>query len=376
MRAVVLVGGEGTRLRPLTLTTPKSLLAIANQPFLERQLGWLESHGVDDVVLSLGYLPDAFTRHFPDGRCGGVRLSYAVENKPLGTAGGIRYAAGDIDERFLVCNGDVLTDLDLGSMMRFHESSGAEATIALTEVEDPSAFGVVPTRADGEVVGFIEKPPAGLAPTNWINAGIYVLEPTVLKRVPPRVNVSIEREVFPRMVETRGSLFAFSGRGYWLDIGTPEKYLQAHADALAGQLGAEPAPGAVEGPAGIWRQGDVAVDPGAVLEAPVLLGAGARVASGATVEASVIGPGSAVGAGARVERSVLHAGAHVCDRSVVTDSVLGADSTLEREGELTDLTIVGAATSIAAGSRISGGRVPPEDDGADDPNGHSSGGRR
>jgi mannose-1-phosphate guanylyltransferase len=374
MKAVVLVGGEGTRLRPLTFTTPKSLLAIANQPFLERQLGWLESHGVDEVVLSLGYLPDAFTRHFPEGRCGGVRLTYVVEGKPLGTAGGIRYAATDIDERFVVCNGDILTDLDLGSMVKFHEASGAEATIALTEVEDPSAFGVVPTRADGEVVGFIEKPPAGLAPTNWINAGTYVLEPTLLKRIPPRVNVSIEREVFPRMVETRGSLFAFSGRGYWLDIGTPAKYLQAHADALAARLGSPPAPGAVEGPAGVWRQAGAVVDPQAVLHPPVLIGAGARIESGATVRASVIGPGAGVGNGARVEQAVLHGGAQVCDRSVVSDSVIGADSILEPEGELTDVTLVGAGTSIAAGTRISGGRVPPVDDGTGDASRPENGG--
>ena len=376
MKAVVLVGGEGTRLRPLTFTTPKSLLDIANQPFLERQLEWLESHGVDDVVLSLGYLPDAFTKHFPEGRCGGVRLSYAVEDKPLGTAGGIRFAAGDIHERFVVCNGDILTDLDLGAMMRFHETSGAQATIALTEVEDPSAFGVVPTRSDGEVVGFIEKPPPGLAPTNWINAGIYVLEPTLLKRIPPRVNVSIEREVFPRMVETRRSLYAFSGEGYWLDIGTPEKYLQAHADALAGCLGSQPAPGAVERAAGVWIQGDVVIEPDAVLHAPVLIGAGARIERGATVEASVIGRGASIGAAARVERSVVHAGAQVCDRSVVTDSVLGADSILEPEVELTNLTMVGAATSIVAGTRISGGRVPPVDDGTGASLAQGSGGQR
>jgi mannose-1-phosphate guanylyltransferase len=359
MKAVVLVGGEGTRLRPLTYTTPKSLLPIANQPFLERQLAWLERHGVDEVVLSLGYLPDAFKQHFPSGRCGGVRLSYAVEGKPLGTAGGIRYAAEGIEGRFVVCNGDVLTDLDLASMVRFHEASGAEATIALTEVDDPSAFGVVPTRDNGEVVGFIEKPPRGLAPTNWINAGIYVLEPSLLARIPPRVNVSIERETFPRMVETRGSLFAFAGGGYWLDMGTPAKYLQAHADALAGRLGRVPAPGAVEGPDGVWRQDEVDVDPEAVLRAPLLIGSGARIEAGATVGASVVGPGAAVGAGARVERSVLLAGARVSERTVVTDSVVGPDAILKAEAALTDLTMVGARTSIAAGTRISGGRVPP-----------------
>lgn len=362
MKAVVLVGGEGTRLRPLTYTTPKSLLPISNQPFLERQLAWLESHGVDEVVLSLGYLPDAFERHFRNDRCGGVRLSYVVEKKPLGTAGGIRFAAAGIDERFVVCNGDILTDLDLSAMIRFHEDSGAQATIALTQVEDPSAFGVVPTRPDGEVVGFIEKPPRDLAPTNWINAGIYVLEPDLLHRIPPRVNVSIERETFPRMVETRGLLYAFSGRGYWLDIGTPAKYLQAHADSLAGRLGRPPVAGAVEGPAGVWRQGEGGVDPDAVLRAPVLIGAGARIERGATVEASVLGPGVLVGAGARVERSVLHARAQVCERSVVTDSVVGPDAILKPECALTDLTIVGEATSIAAGTRISAGRVPPADE--------------
>ena len=363
MRAVVLVGGEGTRLRPLTYTTPKSLLPIANQPFLERQLAWLEGHGVDEVVLSLGYLPAAFEDHFPDGKFGRVRLSYRVEGKPLGTAGGIRYAAEGIDERFVVCNGDILTDLDLGAMIRFHEESRAEATIALTQVEDPSAFGVVPTRPDGEVVGFIEKPPPGLAPTDWINAGIYVLEPGLLGRIPPRVNVSIERETFPRMVETRGLLYAFSARGYWLDIGTPAKYLQAHADSLAGRLGRPPAPGATEGPDGIWRQGEVAVDPGAVLRAPVLIGAGARVGSGAIVAGSVLGPGAIVGADARVERAVLLAGAAIGERGVVTDSVVGPDSILKPECALTDLTLVGAATSIAAGTRISAGRVPPAGEG-------------
>jgi NDP-sugar pyrophosphorylase family protein len=365
MKAIVLVGGEGTRLRPLTYTTPKSLLPIANQPFLERQLAWLESHGVDDVVLSLGYLPDAFVRHFTDGRCGGTRLSYAVEKKPLGTAGGIRYAAesgAGIDERFIVCNGDVLTDLDLSAMIAFHEARGAHATIALTEVDDPSAFGVVPTRPDGEVVGFIEKPPRDLAPTNWINAGIYILEPELLKRIPPRVNVSIERETFPRMVETRHSLFAFSARGYWLDIGTPAKYLQAHTDALAGRLGRPPAPGATEDPVGIWRQAAATLDPGAVMRAPVLIGAGARVEKGAIVKGSVVGPGALVGAGARIERSVLLSGAHVSERCVVTDSVVGSDSILKPEVALTDQTIVAASQSIAAGTRISAGRIPPVDE--------------
>ena len=214
MKAVVLVGGEGTRLRPLTYTTPKPLLPIANQAFLERQLAWLARHGIDEVVLSLGYLPDAFVEHFPDGRFGDLVLHYAVEDEPLGTAGGIRYAAeqAGIDERFVVCNGDVLTGLDLSSLVRFHDEHGADATIHLSQVGDPSAFGVVPTYPDGEVKAFVEKPPRGTAPTNWINAGTYVLEPSVLAAVPPGLTVSIERETFPRMLDRRGRLYALPER--------------------------------------------------------------------------------------------------------------------------------------------------------------------
>ncbi len=255
MKAIVLVGGEGTRLRPLTYHTPKPLLPIVNVPFLERQLSWLAGHGVDEVVLSLGYLPEAFERHFASGRFGAMRVRWVVEREPLGTAGGIRFAADGIDERVVVCNGDVLTDLDLTALVRFHDERAAEATIALTRVDDPSAFGVVPTRDDGEVVAFVEKPPPGKAPTNWINAGTYVLEPSVLARIPSRLTVSIERETFPRMLDMPRRLFAQHSDAYWIDIGTPRKYFEAHADVLAGRVGLPPAPGAVERAAAVWVQG-------------------------------------------------------------------------------------------------------------------------
>ena len=233
MKAIVLVGGEGTRLRPLTYSTPKPLLPIANQAFLERQLTWLAYYGVDEVVLSLGYLPDAFEAHFPEGRFGDLKLRYAVEDHPLGTAGAIRFAARGIEERIIVCNGDVLTTLDLDALVAFHDAHEAEATIYLTQVADPSAFGVVPTRDDGAVVAFVEKPPKGRAPTNWINGGTYVLEPSVLDRIPERLTVSIERETFPRMLDEPSRLHAMPSDAYWIDIGTPEKYLQAHTDVFA-----------------------------------------------------------------------------------------------------------------------------------------------
>ncbi|MBV8462879.1 MAG: nucleotidyltransferase family protein, partial [Acidimicrobiales bacterium] len=196
MRAVVLVGGEGTRLRPLTLTVPKQMLPVAEQPMIERVLGQLARHGVSEAVLSLGYKPDAFINAYPQGTVGDVRVTYAVEPEPRDTAGAIRFAAtqAGIDDTFVAVNGDVLTDIDIGSLVELHRQRAAAATIALTPVEDPSAFGVVPTDEEGRVTAFIEKPPRDEAPTNLINAGIYVLEPSVLDLVAPDVRVSIERE--------------------------------------------------------------------------------------------------------------------------------------------------------------------------------------
>ncbi len=364
MRAVVLVGGEGTRLRPLTYTTPKPLLPIGNVPFLERQLAWLGRHGVDEVVLALGYLPDAFAAHFPEGlfetEFGGVRLRYTVEEEPLGTAGGIRYAAdeAEIDERFVVCNGDVLTTLDLTALVRFHDERQAEATIHLARVPDPSAFGLVPTHDNGEVKAFVEKPPPGRAPTDWINAGTYVLERSVLERIPPRLTVSIERETFPRMLEMPGRLFGYQSDAYWLDIGTPEKYLQAHADLLDGRLGPGALPAdAVERAPGAWIEGDVSVADDAHLEAPVLLGAGAVVASAARVIGSVLGAGCSVGEGARVVRSVLLDGARLERNAQVVDAVIGPDAVLEADAIARDQTVVGAGAVISGGEDVSGVRV-------------------
>lgn len=363
VKAVVLVGGEGTRLRPLTYATPKPLLPIVNQAFLERQLTWLAAHGVDEVVLSLGYLPDAFEAHFPEGRFGDLVLRYAVEDHPLGTAGAIRFAAQGLDERLVVCNGDVLTTLDLGHLVAFHDARGAEATICLTQVSDPSAFGVVPTRDDGEVVAFVEKPPKGKAPTNWINAGTYVLEPSVLRRIPERLTVSIERETFPRMLEEPSRLYAMATDAYWIDIGTPEKYLQAHADVLGGVLGGPPAPGARETTPGVWVQGDAHVDAEARLEAPVLLGDGARIAAGARVARSVVGAGASVGAGARLLRAVVLDDAQLEADAEAIDSVLGRGARLGAGAIASDHTIVGFDAELAAGARASGARIRrPEPD--------------
>jgi mannose-1-phosphate guanylyltransferase len=355
----VLVGGEGTRLRPLTDTTPKPLLPIGNVALLQRKVAWLALHGVDEVVLSLGYLPDAFAAAFPAGRVAGVALRYVVEDEPLGTAGAIRYAADEagIGERFVVCNGDVLTTLDLAALVRFHDDRGAEATIHLVPVGDPSSLGVVPTWPSGEVMAFVEKPPAGRAPSNWINAGTYVVEPSVLERIAPGLTVSIEHQTFPSLLDERGRLFGFQRDDYWIDIGTPGKYLEANLDVLAGRLGTPPALRAIEGSPGVWSQGDVSVADGSHVEPPALLGPGTRVAPGARVGNSVLGPGCQVDEGARVERSVLLDGSRLAPEAAAVDAVMGYRAVLEAGALVTDGSVVGAGGVVAAGARLADARV-------------------
>jgi mannose-1-phosphate guanylyltransferase len=287
VRAVVLVGGFGTRLRPLTSDTPKQMLSVAGRPMIERVVGHLAAHGVDEVVLSLGFRPDVFTDAYPDGTCAGLPLVCAAEPEPLDTAGGIAFAAraAGIHERFLVVNGDAMTELDVTALVAFHEAAGAEGTIALTRVADPSHFGVVPTDGAGRVLAFVEKPPPGEAPTDLINAGYYVLEATVIDRVAPGARVNIERVTFPAMVAD-GTLYARPDPAWWLDVGTPERYIEANVHYAA-------VPTVIEAGARVAPDAEVVgsvVSSGAVIEA------------GAVVRDSIVGAGATVGAGARVER--------------------------------------------------------------------------
>ena len=360
MRAVVLVGGEGTRLRPLTFTTPKQMLPIVEQPMIERVLGHLAAYGVDDAVLSLGYRPDAFINAYPDGVIAGVRTTYAVEPAPLDTAGAIRFAAAQagIDEQFVAVNGDVLTDCDLGALVAFHRGRGAEATIYLTPVEDPSVFGVVPTDDEGRVEAFIEKPPRDEAPTNLINGGIYVLERSVLDRVAPEGRVSIERETFPAMVTER-SLYALALEAYWIDTGTPDAYLRAHRDLLAGRRPGPPAPDAELDPSigpGVWRIGSLGDTEGAVQRS--LLGTGATVGPGATVEDSVVGAGAVVEESATVVGSVLLPGVRVASKATVEGSIIGAGAIVGQRCTVHPLSVVGARAVTASGTVVDGERVP------------------
>jgi len=356
VKAVVLVGGEGTRLRPLTFSTPKQMLPIVGVPMIERVLGHLAQHGIDEAVLSLGYLPDAFISAYPDGRAAGVRLTYAVEPEPLDTAGAVRFAAtfAGITETFVVVNGDVLTDLDLSALLAFHDARDAEGTIALHPVDDPSAFGVVPTDDEGRVTAFVEKPPRDEAPTNEINAGTYVLEASVLERIPSGGRVSIERETFPAMVRDR-RLFALSDDRYWLDTGTPAAFLEANFDYVEGKRGPVVAPGLADRGDGILVEGESALD-GQVLGRSVVF-SGCVVEDGARVDRSILGRGTVVSTGAEVTGSVLMEGCHVASDARVAGSVMGPRSIVGQRADVRPVSVLGGNAVVSSGTLVDGDRV-------------------
>lgn len=321
----MLVGGKGTRLRPLTLTAPKQMLPVAGRPMIEWVLEHLSAHGIGDVVLSLGYRPDVFTDAYPTGTAGGVGLHYAVEGEPLDTAGAIAFAArqAGIDDTFVVVNGDVLTGLDITALVDFHRARRAEATIALTPVDDPSRYGVVPTDPDGRVQAFIEKPAAAEAPTNLINAGTYVLEPSVLDRIPSGGPVSIERATFPQLVDAR-CLYALASTADWIDAGTPATYLRANLE----------------------RVGRTPIHPSATLH------------PGATVTGSWIGPDVTIGAGAVVERSVVLDGAVVGDDATIRASVVGWRARVGAAAVVVDGSVLGCEVEVPDGEHLDGRRIP------------------
>jgi mannose-1-phosphate guanylyltransferase len=303
LKALILTGGLGTRLRPLTYSRPKHLLPVANVPHIEHVFDLLQRHGVDEVVLLTSFLAEAFEISVERAAQRGLTVAVAHEVEPLGTAGALKNAQELVgNETFLAFNGDVLTDVDLSGMVDWHRERGAEATIVLTPVDDPSAYGVVPTEPEGRVLGFIEKPPHGEAPTNLINAGVYVCEPKLLDRIPEGRVFSAERELFPAVVED-GTMYARGTDAYWMDIGTPANYLQANLDALAGRYLCS----AVAHP-----------DDGMAL-----LAAGAEIHESARVSSSCLGSGSRVEADATVERAVLLSGASVGEGATVRDAVLG-----------------------------------------------------
>jgi mannose-1-phosphate guanylyltransferase len=337
MQALVLAGGAGTRLRPLTLTTPKPVMPLAGRPFLTFMLDWARSHGVDEVILSCGFMSDAVKAVLGD-IYDGMRLRHVTEDEPLGTAGPVRlaYDEGLLEERLLVLNGDVLTDIDLTAELAQHESTGARARLALYQVDDTSGFGVVPTDEEGRVTEFIEKG-GGEPPTNRINAGAYVIEREVVESIPAGRAVSFELDVFPSLVGS--GLYGYPAAGYWIDIGTPERYLEATWDLLAGRM-----------PSTLPPRDET----GSLVYANCLL-SGAHVGP-----QSVLGHHCSVGTDARVERSVLHERVHVGADAAVVESVLAESVRVGERARIGPQAMVGAGAVIEADAVVAAGaRVDP-----------------
>lgn len=357
MNALVLVGGQGTRLRPVTYDIPKPMLPVVDRPMIFQIIEWLARYGVTKVVFALGYQSAAFLAAFAGGTYDGVEVVTAVEPEPLDTAGAIAFAAdiaGIIDERLVVINGDILTDLDLKSLIEFHERHHKSATIALTPVLDPSAFGVVPTDLAGRVLAFIEKPSAESAPTNMINAGTYILEPSVLARIPRGVPVSIERKIFPELV-VDGELYALASDCYWLDTGTPERYLRAQRDVLGGKRPTVILPDHVEISPGV-RAGIDAEVKGEVTGASYL-GARSVVARSALVSDSIVGTEVVVGEGARLFECVVMAGALIEPGTVLERSIIGPGARIGANCVVTD-SIIGAKYEVKPDVQLDGARLP------------------
>jgi mannose-1-phosphate guanylyltransferase len=361
--AVILVGGQGTRLRPLTDRTRKDMLPLVDRPLLAYTFEHLAQHGVERAIVSCGYLPDQIRAVFGD-RYGPLALEYAIEEEPLGTGGAIGFAARELEGSFFALNGDSLREADLTELVRFHRAAGAKATILLTPVADPSRYGLVRLAADGRVETFLEKPRPEEIDTDLINAGLYVLEPAVLELIPEGRPVSIEREVFPRLA-AEGSVYGVALPGYWLDVGTPESYLQAHRDVLERSF--PTAVGEALGPDFTLVEETARVHPHARLVPPVYVGPGAVVEEGARAGSlAVLGRGSRLAAGAVVENAVVGAGASVGEGSLVVGSIVGEEAELGADCEVRNLAVVGPGARIGAGNeldhglRIGAGQEIPE----------------
>ena len=355
MKGVLLVGGEGTRLRPLTCNTVKAMVPIVNRPFLEHLLGYLRSHGVNDIVVTLCYLPDRIERSFGKGSEFGLKLAYVMEETPLGTAGAVKNAESHLDRAFFVFNGDIITNIDLRAMLSFHRERNAVATIALTPVENPSAYGVVETAADGRVRRFIEKPPADQAPTNLINAGIYILEPAVLRGIPQGTPCMFEHHLFPTLLSDGAPVFAYPTSDYWIDIGTPEKYRQVQYDLLQGKCASSLHHRGVE-VNGVCAPG-TDIHPSAVVKGPVAFGTNCSIGAGVRIEGpAVVGDGCIISEGSIVDKAIIWRNVRIGKEVNIRESVIGDNCSVGSHSVIEPGAVVGDNAVIIERSHLQTGQ--------------------
>jgi mannose-1-phosphate guanylyltransferase len=355
MQALILVGGEGTRLRPLTSTVPKPVVPLVDRPFIVFMLEWLKHHGVDDVILSCGFLATSVRNVLGDGSQLGIRLRFVEEPEPRGTAGALKYAESFLDERFLMLNGDVLTDIDLTAQIAQHDATGATGTLALVPVPDPTNYGLARLNDDNSIKEFVEKPSADQIDTNLISAGAYVLERSVVDLIEPGRNVSIEREIWPQLVGKGG--YGYPSDAYWLDIGTPERYLQGTFDIIEGNVQTD----VLERlGAGYMSVADDVVATGRIVP-PAVVERGCQIGAHSHVGSLVVlGERVLVGEGARIERSVVMQGAEIGAGCVLTDCVVAAGVRVGERSVVSDGAVLGECVTVGVDNVLSHGvRVFP-----------------
>jgi NDP-sugar pyrophosphorylase family protein len=351
MKAILLAGGKGTRLRPLTVHTPKPIVPIFNRPFLYYQLDLLRQvPEIDEAILSLNYQPRRIEEIFGEGEGLGLKLRYVVEPQPLGTAGAVRYAGDSLTESVVVFNGDVLTDVNLAAVLALHRERKAKATIVLTPVENPRAYGLVETDARGNIRRFLEKPGEDEITCNTINAGVYVLEPETFDRIPKDTAWSIERSFFPSLIERGETFVSYVHSGYWIDIGTPVKYLQVHHDVMDGRFPAPPFAGATNK---AWISPDARVDEGVELQGPCFVDEGAVIKSGSRIlPYSVIGRQTHVDEAATIEGAIIWANGWIGREAHVHRAILGRNCHIGRNAVVESPVVLGDKTVITDYSKL------------------------
>ena len=351
MKAILLAGGKGTRLRPLTIHTPKPIVPIFERPFLHYQLDLLKQvPEIDEVILSLNYQPRRIEEIFGDGSQLGLNIRYVVEPAPLGTAGAVRYAGESLHESVVVFNGDILTEVNLGAVIALHRERRAKATIVLTPVENPSAYGLVQTDSAGNIQRFLEKPKPEEITCNTINAGIYVLEPDTFDRIPKDTPWSIERSFFPSLVERRETFVAYTYEGYWIDIGTPEKYTQVHRDIMDGRFKAAPFARVTSAH---WVSPHARIEEGATIEGPCFVDEGTVVKSGARIGAySVVGRQCQIEEHAAIERSIVWANTRISQQATIRRAIVGRHCHVGRSASLEDGVVLGDKSVVTDYSRL------------------------
>jgi mannose-1-phosphate guanylyltransferase len=346
MKAILLAGGKGTRLRPLTIHTPKPIVPIFNRPFLHYQLDLLKQvPEIDEVILSLNYQPRRIEEVFGDGSDLGIKIRYVVEPAPLGTAGAVKYAGDKLTESVVVFNGDVLTQIDLAAVIALHRERRAKATIVLTPVENPSAYGLVETDRESNITRFLEKPRPDEITTNHINAGIYVLEPDTFDRIPSDVAWSIERSFFPSLIERGETFVAYIYNGYWIDIGTPEKYSQVHHDIMDGRYVTPPFDRLSEPRMAIAP--DARIEDGARVAGPCFIDEGVLIKAGARVGPySVIGRQTQIDEDAVIENTIVWPNCRISRDAAIRNAILGRNCHLGRNVSLDHGAVLGDRTTL------------------------------